>query len=69
MMKGFIEVHNIRNENQTVLVNVRHIVDVRGNVIYMDDALPTSTDFPYTACMEEYEEIKKKIKEAVGETT
>jgi hypothetical protein len=69
VIKGFIEVHNSQNENQTVLVNVRHIVDVRANVIYMDDALPTSTDFPYTACMEEYEEIKKKIKEAVGETT
>ena len=48
-MKGFIEVHDSRNENRTVLVNIRHIVEVRGNVIYMDDALPTSTDFPYTA--------------------
>ena len=67
MIKGFIEVHDAQNDNLTVLVNIRHIIDVRGNVIYMDDALPTSTDYPYTACAEEYEEIKQKIKEAVGD--
>lgn len=67
MIKGFIEVHDVQNENRKVLVNIRHIIEVRGNVLYMDDALPISTDYPYTACMEEYEVIKEKIKEAVGD--
>lgn len=67
MIKGFIEVHNIKNSNNAVLVNIRHIVDVRDNIIYMDDALPNSSDYPCTHCEETYEEIKQKIKEAVGD--
>lgn len=58
MIKGFIEVHNIKNSNNAVLVNIRHIVDVRDNIIYMDDALPNSSDYPCTHCEETYEEIK-----------
>lgn len=67
MIKGFIEVHDIRDENRTVLVNIRHIVEVRGNVIYMDDTMPNANDYSYSDCEESYDEIKKKIKEAVGD--
>lgn len=69
MIKGFIEVHNGKGDGQAVLINVRHIVDVRDDVIYMDDTLPNSCDYSCTHCEETYEEIKQKIKEAVGETT
>lgn len=68
MIKGFIEVHNAKDENKAVLVNIQHITDVRGNVIYMDDALPGSTDYSCINCEETYEEIKQKIKEAVGDS-
>lgn len=60
MIKGFIEVHNYNNEDKLVLINVRHITDVWGSEIYLgkDD---------YIKCAETYEEIKQKIKEAVGD--
>lgn len=67
MIKGFIEVHNGKRDGQAVLINVHHIVDVRGNVIYMDDTLPNAPDYSFTRCEETYEEIKQKIKEAVGD--
>ena len=67
MIKGFIEVHNGKDSGNVVLINVRHIVDVRGDVIYMDDTLPNGSDFSCTYCEESYEEIKQKIKEAVGD--
>ena len=48
MIKGFIEVHNGKDDGQAVLINVRHIVDVRDDVIYMDDTLPNSCDYSCT---------------------
>lgn len=66
MIKGFIEVHNGKSDGQAVLINIRHIVDVRDDVIYMDDTLPNASDYSCTHCEETYEEIKQKIKEAVG---
>ena len=66
-MKGFIEVHDVKSENIAVLVNIRHIVEVRGNVIYMDDTMPNANDYSYTDCEESFDEIKQKIKEAVGD--
>lgn len=67
MIKGFIEVHNGKDSNNVVLINIRHIVDVRDNIIYMDDTMPNASDYSYTYCEETYEEIKAKIKEAVGD--
>lgn len=67
MIKGFIEVRNGKSDGQAVLINVHHIVDVRDDVIYMDDTLPNGSDFSCTHCEETYEEIKQKIKEAVGD--
>lgn len=67
MIKGFIEVHNVKDGNRAVLINVSHITDVMGNVIYMDDILPTLTDYPHITCKEDYLEIAEKIKEAVGD--
>lgn len=64
MIKGFIEVHNIDNNKLPELINTQHIVDVRGSIIYLDDALPTALDYSYTKCVEDYYEIKDKIKEA-----
>ena len=68
MIKGFIEVHNGKNSGNVVLINVRHIVDVRDNVIYMDDTMPNANDYSCTYCEETYEDIKQKIKEAVGDS-
>ena len=67
MIKGFIEVHNAKCENNATLINVSHITDVADNVIYMDDILPCAADYPHIVCVEPYEEIKQKIKEAVGD--
>ena len=67
MIKGFIEVHDAKYNNNAVLVNIRHITEVRGNIIFMDDTLPTATDYDYIECKEDYLEIKQKIKEAVGD--
>lgn len=67
MIKGFIEVHDSKDNNNAVLVNARHITEVRGNTIYMNDALPTAIDYDYIKCKEDYLEIAEKIKEAVGD--
>lgn len=67
MIKGFIEVHNAKDSNRTVLVNISHITDVADNIIYMDDILPDAIDYPHIVCKEDYLEIKEKIKEAVGD--
>ena len=67
MIKGFIEVHDVKSENIAVLVNINHIVEVRGNVIYMDDTMPNANYYSYTKCEESYDEIAEKIKEAVGD--
>lgn len=63
-MKNFIEVHT-KHEKLPILVNTRHIVDVRHNDIYMDDTLPNASDYPYIPCAESYEEIKALIEKAV----
>ena len=60
-MKGFIEIHD---EVGVHLVNISHIVEVRGNTIYTDDMPPFATDFPHINCLESYEEIRDKIAEA-----
>lgn len=65
-MKKFIEVHKEPN-GKAHLINVSHIVEVVGNIIYTDDFLPCATDFPHLACQETYEEIKKLIEGAVTE--
>lgn len=61
-MKGFIEV---RDSNKTRLINVKHIVEVIDNKIYTDDIPPFASDYPFVDCIENYEEIKQKIAEAV----
>lgn len=60
MIKGFIEVHNYNNEDKLVLINVGHITGVWGSEIYLGED-------DYVKCAETYEEIKQKIKEAVGD--
>lgn len=67
MIKGFIEVHNLKDNNKAVLINTRHITDVRQNIIYMDFTPDFSTDYDCVHCTEEYLEIAEKIKEAVGD--
>lgn len=66
-LKGFIEVHNAKNRNNLVLINIRHIVEVHDDIIYTDDTFPGATDYSYIRCAESYDEIKRKIKEAVGD--
>jgi hypothetical protein len=61
-MKGFIEIHT--TDGKVHLVNISHIVEVVGNVIYTDDFLPDESDFPHFDCMEYYEEIRDKIASA-----
>lgn len=61
-MKGFIEIHT--TDGKPHLVNIKHIVEVVGNVIFTDDIAPQATDFPNFECMEYYEEIKDKIERA-----
>ena len=59
MIKGFIEVHIKQDEIKPVLINVSHIRDIWGCEIYIGD------DFTnYIDCVETYEEIKQKIKDA-----
>ncbi len=68
MIKGFIEVHNAKDSNMAVLINVSHITDVRQNIIYMDFTPDFSTDYDCVHCSEDYLEIAAKIKEAVGDS-
>lgn len=63
MIKGFIEVHNRHNDGSLVMINVFHITDVWGDEIYI------GADDTHIRCTESYEDIRQKIKEAVGETT
>lgn len=65
-MKMFIEVRAIES-GKPHLINVNHIVEVRGNTIYTDDFLPNATDFPHCNCEESYEEIKKLIDDCLSE--
>ena len=67
MIKGFIEVHNAEYDDNLALVNVSHIVDVWDNTVYTDD-VRQNEDYPHIKCVETYEEIKQKIKEAVGDS-
>lgn len=67
MIKGFIEVHNAKDNNNAVLVNIRHITDVRQSIIYMDFTPDFATDYDCVHCNESYLEIAEKIKEAVGD--
>lgn len=64
-MKGFIEVHD--KDGREILLNIQHIVEVRGNSTYTDDIPPFSTAYPYILCRECYEEIRDKIMEAEHE--
>ncbi len=63
MIKGFIEVHNKQNDGKPVLINVSHIRDIWGCEIYIGD-----DDTNCIWCVEPYETIKNKIKEAVGDS-
>lgn len=63
MIKGFIEVTDATN-NAKRRLNVNHIQEVWGNTIY---TLLVENDIQDSVnCQETYEEIKQKIKEAVG---
>ena len=66
MKNPFIEVHSI-DSGKPHLINVYHIVEVIENVIYTDDSLSSSTDFPHCNCRETYEEIKTLIYNATHE--
>ena len=68
MIKGFIEVHNLKDNDNAVLINIRHITDVRQNIIYMDFTPNFATDFDCVHCKEDYLEIAEKIKEAGGDS-
>ena len=59
-MAKFIEVHSFESK-KLHLINIEHIVEVIGNVIYTDDFFPNATDFPHCPCIETYEEIKQLI--------
>lgn len=66
MLKGFIEVTNIKN-NKPCLINIDWIEEVDGNVIYLAFNNPNGFSQDYIYCKESYEEIKQKIKEAQQE--
>ena len=55
-MKGFIEV---TRKGKKRLVNINHIIEVIGNIIYLDDDPPIGFE-----CVESYEEIAEKIANA-----
>lgn len=55
-MKGFIEV---TRKGKKRLVNINHIIEVIGNIIYLDDDPPIGLE-----CVESYEEIAEKIANA-----
>lgn len=70
-MKGFIEVTpqyyrrdigKYVNSEYSCLINVKHIREIRKNMIYY-----ISDNNTFVPCAETYEEIKEKIKEAVIE--
>lgn len=61
-MKGFIEIHT--TDGKKHLVNIRHITEVCGNVVYMDDTPHFATDFSHYKCKERYEAIKESIYQA-----
>lgn len=63
-MKGFIEIHNEKTK-KAILVNVRHIVEVMGNTIYTDDIPNFADEWTTVKCVENYEEIKSLINEAM----
>ena len=63
-MKGFIEIHTI--DGKTHLVNIQHIVEVDGSVIYTDDIHPDSVDLPHFECTETYSKIRAMLAEATG---
>lgn len=63
-MKGFIEIHT--KDGKAHLVNIQHIVEVDGSVIYTDDIHPDAVDFPNFECTETYSEIRAMIAEATG---
>lgn len=74
-MKGFIEVTpqyydedagEYVSSGYSCLVNIKRICEVRKNIIYYN----YNNDFfnknqSYVSCVESYEEIKEKIKEAI----
>ena len=59
-MKGFIEVTNAVN-NETVLLNTSHIVEVIKNAIVTDNTTYIDTEYDCIECVENYGEIKRKI--------
>ena len=64
-IKGFIEIHT--KDGRRRLVNIRHIIEVNGSIIFTNDFTPYSvkvTDFPHLDCKESYEEIRDKIARA-----
>lgn len=64
-VKGFIEVTG-QKDNSKRLINIWHVEEVADNYIYLAFNSPNSIEQDYVRCKETYEEIKQKIKEAVG---
>lgn len=64
VIKGFIEVTDGSNEKR--FVNVSQIEEIWNNTIYLSFIVPNAVSQDYIDCQETYEEIKQKIKEAVG---
>ena len=67
-MKGFIE---IETGKQKKLLNIRHIEEIHDAgdddcYIYMAFSIPGALEQDYYLVGESYEEIKRKIQEAVG---
>ena len=64
-INGFIEIHT--QDGRKRLVNIHHIIEVAGSVIFTNEFTPYSVkvaDFPHFECKESYEEIRDKIARA-----
>ena len=73
-MKGFIEVTpqyydedagKYVSSGCSCLINIKHIREVRKNTIIYNYNNDTFKNQSYVSCVETYEEIKEKIKEAI----
>ena len=65
MIKGFIEVTSANN-GKKFLVNIKWIECIKDSTIHFAFNAPNAVDQDYIKCKETCEEIKQKIKEAVG---
>lgn len=63
MIKGFIEITNLNDYK--ILINVNWIENVSDNTICIAASYPDCNTHVYFECKETYEELKRKIKDAV----